>query len=203
MPINTMRNSMLNAIDEMPYGKAFVISDFMQIAEYDTAKQNLKRFTDENVIRRVLPGVYYKPKFSELLNEYTAVELNEVAEAIARNYSWSVAPAGDTALNMLGLSTQVPAIYEYASSGPYREYDIDGITLKFMHRSTKQISDYSRITMIIIQALKALGKDNISEKHISILRRRLGPDEKKRVLEEGRRTTSWVYKCIKEICTES
>ncbi|MCF0230385.1 MAG: hypothetical protein HUJ76_11930 [Parasporobacterium sp.] len=194
---------MLNTIYELPYGKAFVISDFIQIAEYDTVKQNLKRFTDEDIIQRVLPGIYYKPKYSEILDEYTAVDVNEVAEAMARNYSWNIAPAGDTALNMLGLSTQVPAIYEYVSSGPYREYSIDGTILKFMHRSTKQISDYSRMTMITIQALKALGRDNVTDKHISILKHRLSPNEKKILLEEGRRTTSWVYKRIKEICMEN
>lgn len=203
MGANSLRNTMLNIIDDMPIGKPFAISDFVHIAEYSTIKQNLKRFTDENIIKRIIPGIYYRPKYSKLLNEFTAVDIGEVAEAMARNYNWSIVPSGDTALNMLGLSTQVPAKYEYVSSGPYHEYEIDGITLKFMHRTPKQLSDFSMMTALTVQALKALGKDNVTEVHINALKHRLKEDEKKKLLEEGKRTTHWVYSCIKKICKEN
>jgi hypothetical protein len=69
-------------------------------------------------IRRVIRGVYDKPKYSTLLQEYSAPNPNEIADALARNYSWTIAPTGNTALNLLGLSTQVPANWSYISSGP-------------------------------------------------------------------------------------
>ena len=49
-----------------------------------------------------------------------------MAKAIARNYNWTIAPTGDAALNLLGISTQVPSKWEYVSSGPYKEYNIEG-----------------------------------------------------------------------------
>lgn len=199
---NSTKKRIYDEICKMPYGKAFVISDFSGIAEYDTIKQNIKRLADDKIVIRVLPGIYYKPKYSALINEYSMVSIDEVAKAIARNNNWSIIPAGETALNMLGLSTQVPSKYEYISNGPYRTYYVDDMPLKLVHRSTKQVSNYSYMTSLLIQAIKATGKDNMSEKHIEILRNRLNDDDKKKALEEGKTSTNWIYKYIKLICTE-
>ena len=46
---------------------------------------------------------------------------------------------GNTALNQLGLSTQVPADWTYISSGPYKEYTFGNVTLTFSHRSDSQM----------------------------------------------------------------
>lgn len=50
--------------------------------------------------------MYYNPKFSSLLNEYVEVNINLVAEAIARNYGWTFALSSETLLNLLRMSTQ-------------------------------------------------------------------------------------------------
>lgn len=63
-------------------------------------------------------GVYYYPRYSELIQEYETPSPNKVTEAIARKFNWTIAPCGDTALNMLGLATQVPAKWSYISDGP-------------------------------------------------------------------------------------
>ena len=47
-------------------------------------------------------GVFYKPKYSKLLDEYIAPSPDAVAHALARNYGWTIFPCGDTALNLLG-----------------------------------------------------------------------------------------------------
>ena len=117
-------NQMNNRIQEAPYGHAFVVSDFTDIMDYETAKKNIARIEKNGSLRRVIRGIYDRPSFSELLGEYAAPDLNEIALALARNYNWTIAPSGDTALNLLGLSTQVPAKWDYISTGPYRSYDI-------------------------------------------------------------------------------
>ena len=69
-----------------------------------------------------MQGLYYAPRFSELLQEYEEPSPNEIAHAIARKNRWSIVPEGNTALNQLGLSTQVSAKWSYISSGPYAEF---------------------------------------------------------------------------------
>ena len=91
----------------------FVNSDFSDIADINTVKQSINRLIQENTLRRVFRGVFEKPKYSKLLGEYVAADPDAVAEALARCYHWTIAPCGNTALNMLGLSTQVTAVWSY------------------------------------------------------------------------------------------
>ena len=195
-------SQMDNRINAEPYGSCFVVSDFTDIMDYETAKKSIARLEKNGVLRRVIRGVYDKPKFSKLLNEYTAPDINEIALALARNYNWTIAPSGSTALNLLGLSTQVPANWEYISTGPYRSYDVGTALLQFLHRSNKTIEGMSWKTAMVIEALKAIGKNEIDEKIIKHLKIRLSQSDKEKMIREARQTTSWIYTIIKMICTD-
>ena len=56
---------------------------------------------ESGTIRRIIQGIYDKPVYSELLNEYSSPKVEKVVEALARKFNWTVAPAGETALNYL------------------------------------------------------------------------------------------------------
>lgn len=187
-------------IKEARYGSAFVSSDFTDLAEYETAKKTIARLEQKGDLRRVIRGVYDKPWFSSLLQEYVAPDPDLIAHAIARNYNWTISASGNTALNQLGLSTQVPANWSYISTGPYKQYTFDHITLVFSHRSDSQMAGMSEETLLLIQALKALGQGNVTKTDINQLRKRFSPDDCQFILMESRRTISWVYTVIKEIC---
>ena len=96
-------------------GTIFISSDFADIADTETIRRNLNRLTQAGMLRRILKGVYEKPKYSKLLDEYVAADPEAVANALARSYHWTIAPCGNTALNLLGLSTQVTAVWSYIS----------------------------------------------------------------------------------------
>lgn len=184
-------------------GDVFVPSDFFDIAEPVKINMCLSRLAEKGQLQRVMHGVYAKPRFSELLGEYVPPNSTSIAQAIARNYGWTIIPCGDTALNMLGLTTQVPAVWLYVSDGPYKAYEADGIVLKFKHTNNREITNLSYKTALVIQALKALGRSNITEKEINKLDKLLTQEEKRIMLDEGRRSTAWVYEIIKKICGEA
>ena len=104
-------------IDNFNNGKVFISSDFLDIADYETVRKILNRLTDSKKIQKIVKGVYYNPSYNELIKEYEAPSVHEVAKAIARKYNWTIAPSGNTALNLLGLSTQVPSKWTYVSDG--------------------------------------------------------------------------------------
>ena len=187
-------------IENSPSGTIFINSDFIDIAETETIRRNLNRITQTGLLRRVLNGIYEKPKYSKLLKEYVAVDPDQVAKAIARNYHWTIAPCGYTALNLLGISTQVTAIWSYISDGPYRKYEWNNTCIEFKHRTNKEISGLSYMTRLIIQALKTLGKENISKEVIVMLSDRLTFEEKTTMLKEAAESTDWVYNVIRKIC---
>lgn len=89
-------------IDEAPYGTAFVVSDFTDLAEYETSKKTHARLETKGSLLRVMRGVYDKPQFSTILNEYAAPDPDQIAHAIARNYNQTISASGNTAFNLLG-----------------------------------------------------------------------------------------------------
>ena len=147
-------------------------------------------------------GVYYNPRYSQLIQEYEKPAIDEVAKAIARNFKWTIAPSGNTALNQLGLSTQVPAKWIYFSDGPYKTYQIGSQELEFKHRTNKEISGMSEKTILIIQALKELGEAQVTESVIQKLKRQLTDEEKITLLNEAKQTTVWIFNIIKKITQE-
>jgi len=150
-------------------GKIFSINDFYNLGKKNTIKSVLYRLNEEKKITRLIDGLYIKLKYSEILNEYSYPDTNDVAEKLADKFSWTIAPTGDTALNYTGLSTQIPNEYIYISDGAYREYLYRDKKLIFKHTTNRNITSYSKKLAILIQAIKALGKDNISEEDIKKL----------------------------------
>lgn len=189
-------------VDAAEDGTIFVTSDFADIADATAVRQCLKRLTESGQLRRIRKGIYEKPRFSNLLNEYVAVDPEAVANAMARNYHWTIAPSGETALNLLGLSTQVPAIWSFISDGPYKTVELDNTKLEFRHRTNREITGLSYKTRLVIQALKTLGEDNITSDTIAALSNRLTKEEKKTMLKEATESTDWVYDTIRKISGE-
>ena len=181
-------------------GAVFVAPDFADIADTATIRQGLKRLYQSGIIRRIIRGIYEKPKYSKLLDEYVAADPDAVAKALARCYHWTIAPCGNTALNLLGLSTQVTAVWSYISDGPYKTYEWNSTKLEFKHRTNKEITGLSYMTSLVIQALKTLGRTNVTAKIIQTLSEKLSEDEKQACLKEATEATDWVYDTIRKMC---
>ena len=181
-------------------GTVFVPIDFALLTDKKTASVCLTRLESENIVKKVMRGVYYKPEYNDFLQEYVAPEPDAVAHALARNFGWTIVPCGDTALNLLGLSTQIPAAWVYVSDGTYKEYTYEQTTIKFKQTTNKEISNLSYKTALVVQALKALGKDNVDTAVLTKLKNNLTDSEKQALLAEAKAATSWIYEYIKLIC---
>jgi hypothetical protein len=153
-------------------------------------------------LAKVMPGVFMRPRYSKLLNEQVPANLEDVAYSIARANNWTIAPSGNTALNKLGLSTQVPVVWSYVSDGPYAEKKVYNSTIKFKHVVNKNMTGYSSVTLLVIQALKALGKENVDDAILDKIRQRLNKEDIHTVIIETERTTTWVRDAIRAIALE-
>ena len=113
----TSKNSALARIYGNGRGWAFSAKDFTaQIPRIDIDVA-LSSLVKENKIRRVLRGIYDYPIYSEILKKNVAPDSRQVANSLARKFSWRIIPTGDTALNYLGLSTQLQSKYAFLSDG--------------------------------------------------------------------------------------
>ncbi len=183
----------------MGAGKAFTAADFSDIASARNASNVLGRMHASGQIVRAVRGVYYVPEHSALLGTEVPLSAAEVVRAIARANKWIVIPAGDAALNALGLDTQVPARLVYVSSGPYKSYQYGPYLIELRHRANRDLLACSQTTCIIIQALKALGKDGVSGDVVDTLARNLSDQQVDDFVEESVGLTSWVTETAKRV----
>jgi len=185
-------------------GKGFTFSSFDFIGEFkdNNIDKSLSTLTKEGKIRRISRGIYDYPKYSDLLEQNLSPDIDAVASAYARRFNWQIEISGESALNYLGLSTQVEGNYIYLSSGPSRKYQIGNTTLIFKHTASKNIGFKYKESSLIVQALKALGQahtdDRVKEK-ISIF---IAPKQCNKILKDTQTSTTWIYETIKEICQE-
>ena len=198
--MNSYLDQIKNRINDFDSRKVFINNDFLDIAGNETVRRTLNQLVSENKIKRVINGFYYNPKYSELIGEYEAVSIHELALAIARKYNWNIAPYSSTALNLLGLSTQVPTHYKYISSGRYKEYKIGDTVLEFKKVNPGEIANMSLKTATVIQSIKSLGKEDITSEVIQKIRENLTEKERKDLMNESKSVPAWIYEVIREIC---
>lgn len=200
--MQTIEDKIVSRIYGRGRGWAFGANDFSAEFGRGTIDWALSRLVASGTIRRVCRGVYDYPKFSALLQQELSPDFDQVAQAFARKFNWRIQPAGDAALNLLGISTQVPGRLVYLSDGPNRQYDIGLYTLEFKKSALKDVGFKYRESGLVVQALKALGQDRVDEAVIATLRKQLDETACKRVLKDTVTATGWVYEAIKRVCGE-
>lgn len=183
-------------------GWAFSQHDLVDLGSRSAIDLALHRLVRKGTVRRVMRGIYDVPKFSKLLDQEVGPDIHQVAQALARKFGWRIQPSGPAAQNLLGLSTQVPAHYLYLSDGPSRKYRIGKTTLVFKQTALKNAGFRHGQSALIVQALKSLGQRRITPSVIAKVRAWLDPSMRRKVLDDTRTSTSWVYATIKEICRE-
>ena len=192
-----------NKIDSMSLGSLLTAKDLLEYGSYDTVKRILVRLNKENYINRVIDGIYTKTRTSKLTNEIVPVDPHALALKIADNFSWKIIPTGNHALNLLGLSEQVPTSYEYLSTGPYRDYQYKNTIIKFKNTKSAEINELDSKSSLVISAIKCLGKNNINDKIIHKIKSQLSASECDIILRDSVKITNWIYEILKEICIDA
>jgi hypothetical protein len=182
-------------------GWVFSSSDLMLKFTRQEADSILSDLTKSKKIRRVARGIYDYPKFSKLLEKELSPDIDQVALAYARKFNWRIMISGDTAINLLGLSTQIPGTYIYYSDGPNKKYKLnDGSVIEFKKSALKNIGFKYKESSLLVQALKTLGKDNIDDKVIKKIRDQIDNSMFDKILKDTKSSTVWIYETIKKIC---
>ncbi|MEX1201412.1 MAG: DUF6088 family protein [Methylophaga sp.] len=193
-------DSMFYFISGHGRGWAFSSSDLLDRFSRQQADNALSELVKQGKIRRVARGVYDYPAYSDLLQKPLSPDMDMVARAYARKNNWRIEISGEAALNLLGLSTQVPGLYVYLSDGPSREYDILGQTLAFKKSNLKNIGFKYRESTLLVQAIKALGKANINDRAIAKMRDYVEPAKRPKIVKDTQSATDWVHAVIQQVC---
>jgi hypothetical protein len=200
--VKTLEERVVSRIYGHGRGWSFSQKDFARLGARGAIDMVFQRLLAKGTIRRVIRGIYDYPRYSELLGQHLSPNLDAVAAALARKFGWRIEVTGPSALNLMGLSTQVPGRIVYASDGPDRIFIIGKQTLEFKHTALKEVSFKLRESFILVQGIKSLGENNVTTEAILAIRKWLGPELKEPVLADTKLVTRWVYDFIIEICHE-
>ena len=177
--------------------KFFFIDDFVTIANYKAVNKALERLVERGVLTRVAKGIYARPKVDPLLGEILPTA-EQIAEAIAKRDKARIIPTGAYALNMLGLSTQIPMNVVYLTDGSARKIKVGNRTIVFKKTSPKNLAVKGKISSLVIQALKTIGKDNVSESEIDKILKLLRKEDYKVLESDIVLAPEWIRKIMKQ-----
>ncbi|MEA1974008.1 MAG: DUF6088 family protein [Bacillota bacterium] len=192
-------NKIKNRIRLSEKGTIFLIADFLDIGSYDAVRKALSRLVNEEILFRVIRGIYKKSNYNEFLQYEIPASPDALARAIARSNNWTIGPKGDAALNILGLTTQVPTVYHYISDGPSKKIKYDNIQIVFDKRTNKVISGYSYKTILVIEAIRTLGPENMNELTRKKILNKCNKNDLMLLNSDGKNSTRWIYEEIKKI----
>jgi len=148
-------------ISHIEIGKLFTINDFADLNNDNLVTRTLSRLQNEGAIVRVATGIYVSPKKTQFGILYPTID--QIAQKIAERDKAQIMPTGDTALNILGLSTQVPMNAVYITNGAKRKVKVGERNIIFKNVIQKNFQFKGKLLPLIIIALKELGEKNITD----------------------------------------
>lgn len=178
-------------------GTVYFISDFAQHGNDVFISRLMSECVADGLLLRIANGIYYKPMETKFGVLYPSVK--ELVKAIARRDNAQILPTGETAQNLLGLSTQVPACYVYLTSGSARRIVIRNQTITLKRSVPRNFACKNDFMAVLIQAIKSIGKDNVTDEHkqiiAALLKRYLDKDT---YIDDLKTAPIWVRKLISE-----
>ena len=161
-------------------GYVFSVDEFEQYGKTEVVYQELYRLTEQGVINSIQHGIYYKPEPNRMLKErYLSPDVYEVVKVIAEKNGELIQVHGGMAANRLKLSTQVPVMDVFYTSGNSREFEIGGTQVRLLHTKNSKFFQYplgSRVGMAI-SALLFLGKEIVDLNIVKKLEKTLTSEE--------------------------
>ncbi|HPY76040.1 MAG TPA: DUF6088 family protein, partial [Planctomycetota bacterium] len=102
------------------------------------------------------------------------------------------------ALNLLNLSTQVPANVVYLTDGTARKIKIgEGKGIVFKHTSeVKRLAYKSEYLMLIVSALREIGENNITDEQLAIIKNHFSNITKQEFEKDIKLIPVWIRKIL-------
>lgn len=189
------------AINQSIPPAVFFISDFPEYG-HEYVRKVLSSMVQTGDLMRLANGIYVKPKMTKFGPLQPSTEV--VVKAIAAHDSAKVLPAGTTAENMLGLSTQVPMNYVYLTDGSARVIQLGNTTIKMKRAVPKIFAIQNYNLAVLCLAMKSIGENNITEEQMGVIRTIVvGEMNKEGFSEDILRMPMWIQKIVNNIKIEN
>jgi len=182
------------------HGKGWVFTPvhFFDLGSRDAVASALKRYRQSGLIRQLARGLYDYPRFDPDLG-ILSPSPDVVAKALAGRDAVRLQPSGAYAANLLGLSTQIPMKIVYLTDGCSRTVQIGKKQILLKRTTPRNMATAGRISGLVIQALRHLGRRYVDDEIIARLDRRLSDDDRQQLLKDVRFAPAWIADILRQI----
>jgi len=194
--IESVENKIVIKIKKAKRGALFFADNFAAFGNIDTVYRTLNRLVKKGELDKVTNGIYYRPQIDKIIGKITP-KIEDIADAIARRDKAKIVPTGAYALNRLGLSTQVPMKIVYLTDGSARNIKVGNYTVSFIRTSPKNVAAIGKISRLAIQALKSIGKENVTQKEIEHIQNILIKEKISYLEHDLRVAPAWIKEIIR------
>ena len=197
-------DKILKKINAKKRGWVFCIKDFHDLGSRNAVDKALSRMADDNQAKagnkiiRIVRGIYYYPIIQDGIG-IIPPNLDDIANAIARNSGIAIYPSGALCANMLGLSNQVPSQNIYWTYGKSLTKQIGKNTIIFKHIRINPIPNIPSIVMVVLNALNYLGKNKIDDDTVTRCSKVLSNSDKKYLQKMSSKVSGWLADFIPKI----
>lgn len=154
-------------------GAIFFPSDFEDIASSEAVRKTLSRMAKRNEIMRVSRGIYCIPRSNMALGlDCIPPSTEDIAKRIAERDRVKIIPTGDQALNLLGLSSQIPMNAVYVTNGARKTIKLtNGRCITFRESNELRLFEFaSNLMMLAVSAIRSIGENNLTEDIVNRIR---------------------------------
>lgn len=187
----TTTEAILSFLKGRPRGEPVGTRQMLHLGKRPAVDQALARLVRRGRLVRVMRGFYALPipsRFGPLPPEPA-----KAIEVIARLKGEHISPAGASAANALGLSTQVPLRRTYITSGRSRRLTLSGETIELRHGAPlAELPEHERL----LRAIEWLGPNNVEEAK-SVLAK-LPSAARRKLARSANVMPSWMAKAVSE-----
>jgi len=142
-------------------GLLYVVGDFADLNNDALVTRVLSRLEKEKLLVRLSRGVYLYPNQNRYGVHKPSIDL--IAKTIAERDKSRIIPSGATALNILGLSTQVPMNAIYMTNGTPRIVTVGNRKIVFKKSVPRNFAYKSELFPLVVSAMKEMGEENIND----------------------------------------
>lgn len=174
---------------------------FLDLGSRDGIDKALSRLVKNGKLKRIARGLYEYPRTNPLLGELSP-DLEKVAAAMAGREGIRLQPTGAYAANLLHLSEQVPMKVVFLSDGVSKTATIGNQSIELRKASPKRMQLAGKISGLVFEALREIGKEHLTDQHITTLQNTLTREQKGKVLYDLREAPAWMHPHIREITKE-
>src|SRR5262249_26118283 len=171
---------------------------FLDLGNRPAVGVALHRLSKKGVIRRLARGVYLYPETHPVLGDLTP-PAETIAKAIASRDHARLQPAGAYAANLLGLSEQVPAKVVFLTDDASRTVQIGRMTIQLRRTTPRNMAAAGRLSGLVIQALRHLGKEHVTPERIAHLKKTLTAHQRQSLLKDLKVAPAWMPPILRDL----